>query len=71
MLSNKYLKSFCGNILNHDPTEQANQIIAFLSEFDLTTEEKLEVIAIVRKRLEAIKQEEELNKPCKQIKLEL
>ena len=53
------------------PTEQVNQIIAFLSEFDLTTEEKLEVIAIVRKRLEAIKQEEELNKPCKQIKLEL
>lgn len=53
------------------PTEQANQIIAFLSEFDLTTEEKLEVIAIVRKRLEAMKQEEVLNKPCKQIKLEL
>ena len=53
------------------PTEQANQIIAILSEFESITEEKLEVIAIVRKRLAAIKQEEELNKPCKQIKLEL
>lgn len=53
------------------PTEQANQIIAFLQEFDLTTEEKLEVIALIRKRLEAMKEEEELNKPYKQIKLEL
>jgi hypothetical protein len=53
------------------PTEQANQIIAFLSEFDLTTEEKLEVIALAKRKLEAMKQEEELNKPCKQIKLEL
>ena len=53
------------------PTEQANKIIAFLSEFDLTLREKLEVIALARRKLEAIKQEEELNKPCKQIKLEL
>lgn len=53
------------------PTEKANQIIAFLSEFDLSHDEMLEVIANVRKRLEAMKQEEELNKPCKQIKLEL
>jgi len=53
------------------PTEQANQIIAFLSEFESSNEEKLEVIANVRRKLEAIKQEEELNKPCKQIKLEL
>ena len=53
------------------PTEQANQIIAFLSEFDLTPGEKLEVIALAKRKLEAMKQEEELNKPCKQIKLEL
>lgn len=53
------------------PTEQANQIIALMQSWGLSYEQMLEVIAIARRKLEAIKQEEELNKPCKQIKLEL
>lgn len=53
------------------PTEKADQIIAFMKSWGLTYDEMLEVIANVRKRLEAMKKEDELNKPCKQIKLEL
>lgn len=52
-------------------TEQANQIISLMQSWGLSHEEMLEVIALSRRKLEAIKQEEELNKPCKQIKLEL
>ena len=53
------------------PTEKADQLIALMQSWGLTYDEMLEVIANVRKRLEAMKNKEELNKPCKQIRLEI
>lgn len=49
--------------------EQADMIIAYLQENGLSNEQMLEVIALTRKKLEAIKAEEQLNKPNKQIKI--
>lgn len=51
------------------PTEKADQLIALMQSWGLSPDEMLEIIANVRKRLEAIKQEEDLNKPCKQFKM--
>jgi len=49
--------------------EQADMIIAYLQENGLSHDQMLEVIALARKKLEAIKAEEQLNKPNKQIKI--
>ncbi|WP_185216182.1 hypothetical protein [Sphingobacterium mizutaii] len=49
--------------------EQADMIIAYLQENGLNHDQMLEVIALARKKLEAIKAEEQLNKPNKQIKI--
>lgn len=53
------------------PTEKADQLIAFMQSWGLTYDEMLEIIAIARRKLEAMKNKEELNKPCKQISLEI
>ncbi len=49
--------------------EQADMIIAYLQENGLNHDQMLEVISLARKKLEAIKAEEQLNKPNKQIKI--
>jgi len=49
--------------------EQADMIIAYLQENGLNHDQMLEVFALARKKLEAIKAEEQLNKPNKQIKI--
>jgi len=49
--------------------EQADMIIAYLQENGLSHDQMLEVLATARKKLEAIKAEEQLNKPNKQIKI--
>lgn len=49
--------------------EHADMIIAYLQENGLNYDQMLEALSIARKKLEAIKQEEELNKPNKQFKM--
>lgn len=49
--------------------EQADMIIAYLQENGLSHDQMVEVLATARKKLEAIKAEEQLNKPNKQIKI--
>lgn len=49
--------------------EQADMIIAYLQENGLNYDQMLEALSIARKKLEAIKAEEQLNKPNKQIKI--
>jgi len=49
--------------------EHADMIIAYLQENGLSHDQMLEVLATARKKLEAIKAEEQLNKPNKQIKI--
>lgn len=49
--------------------EQADMIITYLQENGLNHDQMLVVIALVRKKIEAIKAEEQLNKPNKQIKM--
>ncbi|MDM1048404.1 hypothetical protein [Sphingobacterium hotanense] len=49
--------------------EQADMIIAYLQENGLNHDQMLAVCALARKKLEAIKAEEQLNKPNKQIKI--